>query len=357
LVLRASAKENAMSQSPRIMLLALSSLVLACSSSGNGESTPEDTGVGDVGVDTEVDALAAGEQACFDGWAINCKQFAKCAPVAFQRWFESEADCAKGYAVGCKENFVDPYSSWTVDQARKCVTAVSSYYGDTCQKWIRQFWGRTNTAIKDVLPDCWTPGTLATGAACTLAQDCQSGYCDLVYGKSCGTCRDRIAQGAVCNAAKYTACISGTTCAAAKCVAFGEVGADCLTSDSCHTDLACLSGKCAPRLSVGDVCDPARGSSECGVTQKCNAKTMRCELWTLAKDGQPCGDVDSGGFALCERGLACKVVDTATGAATCAPRAKIGEACSFNGPLETQCEWPSVCVNKSCTRLAWNSCG
>jgi hypothetical protein len=343
-----------MSRSPHVVSLALSAVLVACSSSGNGESTPGDTGL-DVGGDTEIDALAAGEQACLDGWAINCHQYAKCAPLAFQRLFASEAECAKGYAAGCKENFFnDPNVSWTLERARACVTAVSTYYGDTCQKWIRQFWGRTNTSMKDAVPACWSPGTLAIGAPCTLGQDCQSEYCEVVAGKACGTCKARLATDATCNVAKYNQCVSNSTCVGAKCIAFGDVGASCTSSNGCYTDLACLSGKCAPRLAVGDACDPTLGSAECGVTQVCNTKTLRCEYWTLAKADQPCGRADSGSYALCERGLTCKVTDTFSGTGVCVAKVEIGEACTVDG---LECVWPATCANKVCTLLRWNSCG
>jgi len=341
---------------------------LACSSSESPVTPANDSGGNDVASEagdaseTSDGALTVpvgGEQACRDSWTPTCKEFETCAPVTFKSFFKDVNDCVDRYTKICVTIYTNPHvTNATLDRQKACGAAIPKLYESKgCSAWYRGFWA-LNEADPKALPECNLTGTLPTGATCTFFNDCASGYCEIPKGKFCGTCADRVPKDGSCIVTRPASCEPTTTCLSGKCRPFGELGDACDGINLCHVDLTCTAGKCAARLPAGAACDTSKGATECAINHWCNTVSAKCEPWAQAKLGQPCGISSSlGTLSACEYGAACKVTDTAAFTGVCVARAKLGEACSFQGPFESQCEVPNVCKDGVCTQLRWDTCG
>ena len=91
------------------------------------------------------------------------------------------------YVADCATTLGLSGSTRTADEVEACASAVEA---EECG------------VIAEFLPAC-TPkaGTLATGSACNVDGQCQSGYCELrAEGKGCGVCAAPPAEGEGCSA-------------------------------------------------------------------------------------------------------------------------------------------------------------
>jgi hypothetical protein len=128
------------------------------------------------------------------------------------------------------------------DRARRCMDNVGAL---SCS------WGVGFNARN--VPDCqhFADGTVANGAACTLDEECMSGFC------SGSACAARVAVGDACTAP--TGCADGLYCpvsAGDHCVAVAHIGA------ACEVSIACENNSC--------VIPDGQTSGTCGAPMMCN---------------------------------------------------------------------------------------
>ena len=359
------------------LVVAIAALAASCSSGTGNEHPASDSGVGlvdsladdtaDPQTDAPLDATDAApppgaRSACIAEYEPYCKAFAACAPLAFKDLFVDVADCVdRSVRELCLPYASAPGSGFEVDRANRCAgEETAALTGPSaCATWVRD---NVGPSVEDnpALKDCSPHGKTASGKPCSLSIECASGYCEGGLGEACGTCVDRVAPPSACNGSKPGECASGSTCVKGRCVEYASLGDVCDDVDTfCHFDLACISGKCAARLADGDSCDPAASSGQCAINHLCNTMTSKCEPWRMTgKAGEACGlDAASGGFVLCVHGSKCKITNTSTYVGTCVVAAKPGDACTFNGPYESQCEYPAACIGGVCALRRFGACG
>jgi hypothetical protein len=206
------------------------------------------------------------------------------------------------------------------------------------------------------------PGQLASGTACDIAAQCQSGSCSSTFSydfdRTCGVCVDQRNAGEACDA--NSVCNYGSSCTDGVCKSWGDgLGAACQSpkgDSNCLPDLYCPDTTCVPRLQVGDACNGGDGSHDaCLRGAVCSAGV--CQLVVEGKAGDGCDDVvvhcGSGMFCaeghcrapvanvglggacvgdICEPGLRCR--DN-----VCATPAQAGEPCYLN----SQCAPGLIC--------------
>ena len=165
-------------------------------------------------------------------------------------WGTTEAECVTMQTPTVTTNFMNLQAGvdagrivYHADRAKKCldnITALSCAWGI--------YYNSRNVA------DCLHvfDGTVATGSACTLDEECMSGFC---MGGS--TCAARGATGDACTAP--TACADGLYCpvsAGDHCVAVAKIGQACMVS------IACENSNC--------VIPDGQTMGTCGAPMMCN---------------------------------------------------------------------------------------
>jgi hypothetical protein len=269
----------------------------------------------------------------------KCKAWATCDPVDLQRAFVDVTTCTKKLTDECKSRFDDPGNGDTPDTVKACADAIGTL---DCPKFARAYFSDNG-----VLPSaCTSKGKLGDGASCVRGSQCTSGACSVLDGKGCGSCVAPIAPGGACTDTHL--CAPGTTCtmADAKCVTYAALGATCdLIAQPCNADLVCIDKKCAPRIKEGA---PCTNFAHCDFGLVCNSSKGICEKWGLGKEGDTCGLTPLKGFQGCFAGAKCKITDTTSFTGSCVKAAKVGEACDFDGPVDSACEDPAVCVAGKC---------
>lgn len=220
-------------------------------------------------------------------------------------------------------------------------------------------------------------GTLPDGAACGSDAQCQGGECSKPSGSGgCGKCTQRIPIGGACTSG--SACAYPSTCASkgtsrvcaeplgegevcydpkapasspadcavglrcnpsnntsspTTCAKRGGSGATCQSLIDCQDGLACVGGKCAPRLPNGSACT---NTNECAAGACVNGK---CTPYQFVAAGAACGNEKR-----CRRG---KCSGLTTG--VCIDPIAIGGSCS---PETTRgapsCEGYATCIDGKC---------
>jgi len=150
--------------------------------------------------------------------------------AADSTWGPTEADCVTTMtpqlsgAITALQGGIDAGRIvYHGDRARRCLDKISAL---SCADWGITFSRR-------YVPDCAhvADGTVALDAACTLDEECASGFCGV------GKCTARGAVGDAC--ISPTACQDGLYCpvsAGDHCVAAGAIGASCQVSVSCQNN-------------------------------------------------------------------------------------------------------------------------
>ncbi|MFS8069978.1 MAG: hypothetical protein ACMG6S_26740, partial [Byssovorax sp.] len=190
-------------------------------------------------------------------------------------------------------------------------------------------------------------GSLATGAACDIGAQCQSGNC--TSRDSCGFCVDESKLGDACGPTAL--CVGWRDqCTDGVCVEVGLAeGSACQEtkgSSDCLSSLYCLNGTCIPRLQVGDLCDADGYLPACPEDTRCVASV--CQQVKEAHEGEACdvGPVYCTGEGLFCDGETCRRPRTGAPAGsscfqdfcgeglicatyTCAVPRNAGEACDY----------------------------
>lgn len=164
------------------------------------------------------------------------------------------ATCEQRVRDACVTSLAARGTGQTPTNVQACATAYPSI---ACADYFN------NTNLP---PSCSAQaGTLASGAACRYASQCQSGFCAVPTGTSCGVCAARPSAGAPCNGpgAPIGCGGHGLTCAGETATAPGTCVAlfsSCANSGDCMGyTLATLRGTCRATAADGAACDRVAG--------------------------------------------------------------------------------------------------
>jgi hypothetical protein len=262
---------------------------------------------------------------CASAAARVCQKMFDCVPLYGEVAWGDVATCTERVRLSCRFDALAPGSGFTRETVASCVSALDT---TSCP----DFFARKIDA-------CWPKGGRPDGDRCGSHKQCQSGYCEL-HGE-CGYCAPRGGPGAACNDGMPEGCQAGLLCVGVACVLPRQLDEACDTQQPCDLRLYCKDGKCRPTADERQDC---AGSSSCDYWKGlfCNPVTGKCQAFTRARDGQPCGVV-AGGYAICVPGNNnCKAMNQ-MGTGTCVERAHDGEQC-----LTNTCYFPARCDREVC---------
>jgi hypothetical protein len=324
---------------PFASLIVLSSLAIACgdSTSGAGGGT-SGTGTGSV---TGAGSTGTGSstQSCTDVTSARCMQLDSCSNTALttSRYGTLQVCQARGLA-NCETSQAAPNTGTSPAAAEACATALGT---ESCD----DFFNNNPPA------DCQAKmGTLLSGAPCSFAAQCNTGYCNTPHASVCGVCGAEPAVGAPCtiesDCDKDQTCVKATATCQTRVAQNGACGASapCAAGLSCVGATMAAMGACKPAgATIGVACDPKK-KTEAGCDGDkglfCDSGTMLCAKETFAAPRQPCGFIGTMEVG-CSAGGLCVIPGTAA-AGTCIAPAADGAACDdTNGP---PCLLPAKCV-------------
>ena len=306
-----------------------------------------------------------------------------------------EAACEHEFRVGFERCIKGSIAPATITSARTryvtdCVTSLSlsgsTRTADEVEACANAVEAEECGVFAEFLPACAPKaGTLATGSACNVDGQCQSGYCELrAQGKGCGVCAATPAEGDGCSAERPV-CAVGTFCegepkssrTSCKRIHYADANAACNGFDircrpgficaavdgakpvclpalaagqECRDDAACAkeafcsrqSGKCTNRGKTGDACD---GLNSCSEGFGCDRTTQKCAPLTFVEPGEDCG-----GSVACREG----VCGQGTGAPRCPAIVEDGKGC-LEGAHMT-CRAPAACIAGACVMPTTATC-
>jgi hypothetical protein len=323
-----------------ILLVALSTLPsLACSPKNVGG--PDDAG---GAVDTGPLETGGGgptiDKACADSAYARCTHLQTCFPAAVPLRYVDLATCEADVKAFCVGSLSAPSTGQNPTGVEACVAAIPNW---DCGDYLFE----TNSP-----PECGNAkGSIAGGAACAFATQCQSGFCGIAPGAACGTCAEAPQPGTPCG--QLTTCGTGLVCNAvsATCLGPAAAGAPCAPGQSCVAKSACIgesastgaSGTCQPAVeSVGSACSNTTVQCDLFAGLTCNSASTSCAMAAFVGAGQPCGFVSAESQAqYCAGGQRCpSAVDG--GQPLCPGISPSGGACDLSaGP---GCVSPLRCI-------------
>jgi hypothetical protein len=201
-------------------------------------------------------------------------------------------------------------------------------------------------------PECQqATGSLAAGAACAYAQQCQSGFCAVVPGASCGTCAAAPQTGDSC--AQLTTCGMGMSCLtfSSTCASPAQPMAACAPTQACTVGNECIganyttgaSGTCQLAVEMlGAACSSSTNTCDFYAGLTCDTQTKQCVAAQLVGAGQACNFVTSANQSVyCGGGGKC--ISASPGVqGTCSGASNLGGPCDLTvGP---ECISPSRCI-------------
>ncbi|MEO8900489.1 MAG: hypothetical protein ABI627_03100 [Polyangiaceae bacterium] len=230
----------------------------------------------------------------------------------------------------CPDLYFSPGSTRTVAAVFACLDELRN---EPCPAHLAGF-----------VPACLGPGTVADGAPCSYSTQCASGACSAADGASCTSCEHQPGLGDACKAfdcATGYLCDPGTKlCVASPTAAPAGEGQACNVTGSpfvaCQANLGC--GPTA--ASSTPVCHVLPGEGQSCATDSC-APPLRCQ--SSASSTSICVDPDSCSSPPCPSGSHCVYPDS--GASTCMPYAKTGQACDTTLAV---CGSGLICKNAKC---------
>ena len=344
----------------RAGLLWLGLMALAapgCGSSNNPPPADGGAALQDGGAAADGGSLAdagAAAERCRARWQVLCQAWSTCGSSApfFSLSFPDVNACVAAGTEQCGRflALAPTGISYPLAEAPAgfvaCTTAIARH---TACEIVNTYVFGSNTSID---PECAAKtGTLADGAGCTFADQCQSQYCRFENG--CSTCAQQADEGGSC--VTNADCKVGFACASNACSAYAQTGDSCGATAPCQPGLTCVGARCGAALAIGAACNP-RAANPCNLGY-CNQGT--CEA--LKFDGQPggaCGiDVATGSLTLCARGSRCVFV-TQSYQGVCVAEVKRGDRCYFDTGFQgSQCEVFTQCVNGVCSSPPEPTCG
>lgn len=244
------------------LAVSLGLVVLACS--------PASVGAGDA---SNPDLV----KACKDYAYARCVRLQGCSQAAITVNWRDVGTCQDYYRTACNVAATAPGTATTLGHLQSCTSAIANW---SCTDIIYS---------ENVPPDC-TPGSgsLAMGATCANAAQCQSSWCQRPAGAACGVCAMVPGPGAPC--ASNDQCPQGLTCQAGACVAHSKMGGACGASHPCDDGLNCVGNVCvAGPSTMGAPCSPAGAGCNQWAGMACNASTDTCQTLKLVQPGEACG--------------------------------------------------------------------
>jgi len=315
----------------RIATLVASWALIAACSSGSGPSM--------------ADVSAA--QACSDNAHQRCARLQTCSTTAMQLRYGSESECESRETTDCTKSLSEPLNGNTPTAVEACAGAYAAW---DCEDYLAN--QNVPTACQQQL------GPVVHGGACAIDGQCESGFCGVSPGSSCGTCAATPTVDASC--AELTSCGPNLVCTAdtARCVVPGVRGASCGKGAPCGVGLSCVGasvttppqGTCQRAgETVGAGCDPTeKKGAGCDLNAglACDAATRTCQTVTLASAGAPCGGPAVEHPAYCTGASFCAGASS-TKVGACKAAAADGAAC--NAATGPGCITPARCVGRSGT--------
>jgi len=265
------------------------------------------------------------DQACSDLANARCQKFNSCSSFLLKVFYGNIATCEARkellYSAGLSAKGV----TVTPSQLEACVLATSA---QSCSDgW----------AHKDA---CHLTGSLPDGSACGAGIQCQSGYCKIPWGKTCGVCTTPATAGANCTS--NSDCASELICAGGQCKTLGAAGAPCSDSQPCQEDFYCNNGTCAkPATSAGTPCDKNVPRSCSVISGLYCPESGVCKNIQLVPGGSSCGL-----GTWCEGDGVCKQKSPNALSGTCVSRVADGQHCDASQSL--YCMSPATCVSGQC---------
>jgi hypothetical protein len=322
-------------------------LDLGCSSSSSDDSAAT-TDSGSDGTTTQNDggeveaSTITADQACNDLAVARCGKINSCGGgFGVAAKYGDEATCESRLKSQCVLGLGATGTGATAASREACATSIAA---EDCPT----FEGT------DAPDPCVPPvGTLANGTACGVSAQCQSTYCAIDVGVSCGTCATAPAAGDACTATGECGGRAGLVCSrvTGMCVAAGVVNATCDPTHPCAAEYECvhtldagvtddagvsITGTCQlGATTVGAACRPGNiVDPRCEKSVYLTCEARMCAQDSFADAGAPCGDFD-GGSADCTSGGSCQN-------GTCVAAAADGTSCdTVNGPT---CLSPARCI-------------
>jgi hypothetical protein len=213
--------------------------------------------------------------------------------------------------------------AYNATQASACAAALGSL---TCSL----FSSDTPAACASVLT-----GTVASGGACYLDEDCATGVCNSTASTCPGTCQAYAQLNQSCATAT---CAPGLSCDALICKAESAVGGPCPCQTGLWCDSSGASPVCKAALALGASCSTA--SDQCNALTKCAGTPATCQSFVGL--GASCTAGSSPFDSLCGIGYLCSSVTN-----KCVSFPKLGEACGTSNP---------VCIASYCDQLVTQKC-
>jgi len=211
-------------------------------------------------------------------------------------------------------------------------------------------------SISDSLPDPPVfSGTLATGAACSVNEECQGAAACIGDGTCPGHCSARAKQGEAC--VDSAQCASGLTCHRNVCASRKRSGEACTIADACPGFHYCKDdaegvSRCqslfGPTRMKGESCNGDDGSCAAGLA--CQAKPVTGSArWPgvcveRVAAGGSCQDASP---SMCPDGQYCAVPDGSTNG-TCTAKPLAGSACGKVLSATYVCASGLTCVQGKC---------
>jgi hypothetical protein len=289
------------------------------------------------------DSGTSADKACADSAYAHCSRLSACSATAVTLRYGDVGTCESTMKSFCLAALAAPSGGSTPGGLESCVSAIPNW---NCDDFVLG---------QNPPPECQqATGSLAAGAGCAFAQQCQSGFCAIVPGAACGTCAAPPQPGDSC--AQLTTCGVTLSCLPfnATCVLPGQPMGPCAPTQSCTLGNECIganyttgaSGTCLAAVeSSGAACSSTTNQCDFYAGLTCNTQMKQCVAAQLVGAGQACNFVTSASETMyCGGGGKC-LSATLGAQGTCAGAANIGGACDLvAGPV---CIGPSRCFVSS----------
>jgi hypothetical protein len=290
-----------------------------------------------------VDAGPSADSVCTDDAYARCSRYQTCSPTTVQIRFGDETTCNTVYKAFCLANLGAPSTGTTISGLQTCTQQIPEW---ACSDFLE---------AQNTPPGCATPsGQIAAGAVCSFSGQCQSAFCAIVPGATCGVCAATPQAGDSC--AQLTQCGPSLTCLSSSETCAGAAGpmASCAPAQSCTVGNECIGanyttgapGTCQAAVeTLGDPCSSTTNECDYYAGLTCNSQSKQCVQLTVNGAGQPCDYIAASGQTFyCGAGGKC-ITSTPGGPGTCTGSSPIGGTCDLvMGPA---CVPPARCIAAS----------
>jgi hypothetical protein len=258
------------------------------------------------------DAGTAAEQACADYAKNQCQKYSDCVPwYLVSLYGDLDACVRRETATVCAVLLRAPGTADTPSKIAACAAARRTA---NCEEWFER-----EPAVNACLPKA---GPLPTGTACATSSQCQSAYCAVSFGATCGICTATVPAGGACVSGEE--CVSNLRCVDGKCGFGGKEGDSCTYNSSCHFGLGCVNGHCGAQAKAGDSC-----TLSCGYYADLNCINGVCVPTQYGNVGDAC---EPQAYKLCRQAGSCQI-SSGSKRGICVAAATDGQPCdSVNGP-------------------------